>query len=893
MSRSDITLIDAPALEEALRDSPISPLPAFRDVLSRADQALKDRFFEGVDTSVLVHQRADVLDQLIRRAWHYFIDSKQTNIALVAVGGYGRRELHSGSDIDLLILLRQSDHGGYRESIEGFLTLIWDLKIDVGHSTRSVAECVNQAAGDITVVTSLMEARLLAGPLDLFEAMNKRISPDRIWPSRDFFEAKWREQIARHHKFHDAVYNLEPNVKEGPGGLRDIQMIGWVAKRHFGAKTLHDLVHHRFLTELEYHSLMDGQAFLWKVRMGLHFLAGRREDRLLFDHQKTLAQQFGYQDTEHRRAVEKFMKDYYVTITELNRLNEMLLQLFQEVILHADEPSEPIPLSNRFQTQRGFIEVTDDDVFMRYPFALLEIFLLLQQHPEFYGVRASTIRLIRDHRHLIDEKFRNDLRNRSLFMEILRQPIGITHQLRRMNRYGILAEYIPAFGRVVGLMQYDLFHAYTVDEHSLMVLRNMRRFTVPKYANENPVCGKVVGRIPKLEILYLAGLFHDIAKGRGGDHSKLGAEEALDFCLKHGLSKYDARVVSWLVRYHLVMSTTAQRQDISDPDVIANFAKIVGDQVHLNYLYLLTVADIRGTNPGLWNNWKDALLLELYLTTSRALRRGLENPIDKIEHIDEIQAQVRSLLGTSSLLDTQIESLLDTQIEQIWASFDDDYFLRHTPDEIAWHTQAIAVTGEYPLVLIRQEEARGATSIFLYTPDRDYLFAATTQALDELGLDILDARIITTTRGFVLDTFLVLDAQGNPIKDLYQIESVTKKLKNAVSHSSRREILNQRRMPRRLKHFEIPTEITFSTDLANQRTVMELISGDRPGFLAIVGKILVECNVSIKNAKIGTFGERVEDVFFLTDKNNQPLHSHECFACIKRNLRNALDGERV
>ena len=487
---------------------------------------------------------------------------------------------------------------------------------------RSIKDCARESKKDITVATNLMEARLVIGDADLFERMRRATGADKLWPSRAFFEAKWAEQRARHHKFHDTAYNLEPNVKEGPGGLRDIQMVGWVAKRHFGADALHELVTHEFLTESEYESLTKGQEFLWQVRFALHLLAERREDRLLFDYQRILAEQFGYCDDDANLAVEKFMKRYYRTIMDLSRLNEMLLELFQEAILHANAPRSVTPINRRFQSVNGFIEVTDERVFKRSKFALLEIFLIVQQRDELKGVRASTIRLIRDHRHLIDKKFRGDIRARSLFMEILKQPNRITRELRRMHRYGVLEEYLPIFGAVVGQMQYDLFHTYTVDEHSLFVVQNIRAFASPERPQAMPICAKIFSRLPKPHLLYIAGLFHDIAKGRGGDHSELGMDFAMEFCIDHGLGQYDARLVAWLVRHHLTMSLTAQRRDITDPDVIKTFAETVGDQNHLDYLLLLTVADVCGTNPALWNDWKATLLGDLYESTARALRRG-------------------------------------------------------------------------------------------------------------------------------------------------------------------------------------------------------------------------------------------------------------------------------
>ena len=878
------TIIEELAQLDKLFDNEQQFIPSAKQIINKVKGNIADRFSAGEPACVLVRERSNFIDKLLLKLWQHYIPQPDPDIALIAVGGYGRKELHPGSDIDLLILLRHDNHEHYQEAICKFLTLLWDLNIDIGHSVRSLTECVKEAEKDITIATNLMESRLLSGANELLDSVQNSTNSTNIWCGPKFFEAKWQEQIQRHQKFHDAVYNLEPHVKEGPGGLRDIQMIGWVAKRHFGATTLHDLVRHRFLTEEEYTTLMEGQEFLWRVRLGLHIITQRREDRLLFDYQKTLAELFGYQDKGHRLAVEEFMKDYYTFITELNRLNEMLLQLFQEEILLKDQPKKITPLNNRFHIRHGFIAAKNDSIFKRYPFALLEVFLLIQQNPEIHGVTAETIRLIRNHRHLINDKFRHDWRNRSLFLEILKQPAGITHQFRRMNRYGILAAYIPAFDKIVGLMQYDLFHAYTVDEHTLMVVRNLRRFTVPAFQHEIPLCSKVIEKIPKLELLYLAGLFHDIAKGRGGDHSKLGAQDALQFCLDHGLSTYDARLVSWVIENHLILSATAQRQDITDPDVINAFAAKVGDQIHLNYLFLLTVADVRGTNPEIWNNWKNSLFSELYIQTTRALRRGQENPIDKAERLEEVKAQTKTLLKQSKVS--------SNNIEKVWLNLNEDYFLRHSPDEIAWHTLAINSAQQLPLVMLKDDPQRGATSLFIYTPDQNYLFATITKLLDEMGLNVLDARIITTHTGQALDSFIVLDANGEPIKDDHQVENITNKLKTALSQLNKNDAPSKRRMPRRLKHFHIPTEITFSTDLLNNRTIMELIAADRPGFLAYVGKCLVKCDVKLQNAKISTMGERVEDVFFLTNHDNEPLGNQQTFECLKKNLKKFLDGDR-
>jgi [protein-PII] uridylyltransferase len=868
-------MFDPAALDIALERGE-APLPLFRETLRNAHEDLKARFLAGEPVSELVTARAAIIDELLVRAWR-LSGLPEDRMALIAVGGYGRGELHPHSDIDLQLLVEPGAAEAAREEIERFLLFLWDIGLEVGHSVRTVEDCIGEARQDITVATNLMESRRLLGSEPLYQAMREATGPDRLWSSREFFEAKWQEQIARHHKFHDTAYNLEPNVKEGPGGLRDIQMIGWVAKRHFGAETLAGLVEHEFLTPEEYDELRRGQEFLWKVRFGLHILAGRREDRLVFDHQRTLAQQFGYPDEGPRLSVEYFMKDYYRTVMELSRLNEMLLQLFQEEIIYADDPAEALPLSKRFQARRGFLEATHARVFEYYPFALLEVFLVLAQHPDVKGVRAGTIRLIRNNLHRIDDEFRADLRCRSLFMEILRQPSGVSHELRRMNRYGVLGAYLPPFGRIVGQMQHDLFHVYTVDEHTLSVVRNLRRFTVPQHADEFPVCSRLINRIPKPELLYIAALFHDIAKGRGGDHSTLGAKDAIRFCEQHQLSRYDARLVAWLVRNHLLMSTTAQRKDISDPEVINDFAAQVGNLTHLEHLYLLTVADIRATSPTVWNSWKDALLIELYQATRRALRRGLANPIEAEDIIRETQEDARELLREHALPARAVADL--------WERLGEDYFLRYSADEIRRHTRAIAESGpERPLVLIWREAGRGGTEIFLYTRGREGLFARVTTALDQLGLNIHDARIIGSRDGYTLDTYIVLEENGEPIADPRRIEEIRETLEQVLSSPEKTPATVSRRLPRRLKHFPIPPQVSFEEDPHNDRTIVEVVASDRPGLLSKIGQALTQCDVLIQTAKVATLGERVEDVFFVTNRAGRPLEDSAQLECLRERI---------
>ena len=856
-----------------------APLTTVRDALAAAQSRLELQFRQGEPVTSLVGARSRFVDAVLALAWRRFGLDDHSRRALVAVGGYGRGELHPGSDIDLLILTRRTMRTDESEKIKRFLAFLWDIGLAVGNSVRTVRECVNEARRDVTVATNLMEGRLVCGSADLFARMLERTGPNRVWSSRRFFEAKMAEQRERHHKFDDTGHNLEPNVKEGPGGLRDILTIAWVARRHFGAQTLSELVDHGFLTTEEYGALESGRRFLWRVRFALHVLTRRAEDRLLFDHQRQLAETLEFEDDGERLGVERLMKRYYREVMELSRLNEMLLEHFEEVILHVRRRDRIKPLNRRFQAVNGYLEVTGKDVFRRYPFALLEVFLLLQQHPDLEGVRASTIRLIRANRHRIDDRFRADIRARSLFLEILRQPRGINHELRRMHRYGILGAYLPVFDQVAGQMQYDLFHVYTVDEHSLFVVRNLRMFADPARYDEFPHCADIFARLPKPELIYIAGLFHDIAKGRDGDHSELGSDMVGEFCALHGFSDYDTRLVAWLVRHHLLMSITAQRRDISDPAVVSEFAQTVGDHVHLDYLYLLTIADIRGTNPGLWNDWKDALLHDLYRSTVRALIRGLENPIERAEIVLETRDEAGRLV-----VDTGVDFEMAAAL---WDNFGDDYFLRHSADEIRWHTENIldAGTDDIPLVLVR--DGRGGIEVFVYAPDREFLFAASASILGRLGLSVLDSRIITGNHGMTLDSYVVEDIAASSAGG-----SRHREIRTALQSGLRNPAgvpRNVRRLAKRqLKHFTIPVEVNFTSDTSNQHTVMEVIAADRPGLLARIGWALADARVRIRNAKIATFGERAEDVFYVTDEHNRPL-PEDRLSHVYDSVRAALD----
>ena len=840
-----------------------SDFSEIRTALKQASGQLEKMFVDNAPIRELVNGRAALVDALLQSLWKRHIDERM-DVALAAVGGYGRGELHPASDIDLLILLGQEDDEELAMALSSFITLLWDIGLYVGQSVRTLQECREEAKKDITVATNLMEARFLCGNSELVDQMLDQTGPQKLWPSDLFFKAKWREQQRRHLKYDDTAHSLEPNVKEGPGGLRDMQMIGWVAKRHFCVPSLSGLVKHHFLTQSEYQSLKKEEAHLWRVRFALHMTTGRAEDRLLFDYQRKLAELFGYEDDEVELGVEKFMQRYYRAVTELQRLNEMLLQYFQETILLKNQLQPPCIINNRFQTRSGFLEVRDKQLFSHRPIIMLELFLLMTQDSDIKGVRASTIRQIREHLHLIDSRFRTNHKAQQLFLEILKQPQGVFHALRRMNRYGFLAAYIPDFSNIVGRMQYDLFHVYTVDTHTLFVIRNLRRFTVAKHHDEFPSCSDVIARVPRQELLILAALFHDIAKGRGGDHSQLGEAVAYQFCRQQGLDEEDSRLVAWLVRSHLVMSMTAQRKDIEDPSVIHEFARQVETPERLDYLYLLTVADMRATNPKRWNSWKGSLLGQLHRSTHLALTTDIDAQTRNARQIAQNKQQALQQLR---------QRYAESKITTHWASLSDNYFLQNSVDGIVWQTSLLLdhAGQTTPQLHIITNDSHGGSEILIIDRDRDNLFAITTGLLDQLGLNIMHARIETAGNGITISSFVVLEEDGSAVAGEIRESEIKQRLLQRLQAPAPLAVSSSDFRSRESRHFDVETRISFSQDESKQRTIMRIVTADRPGLLAKIGLAFSKCNIRLYSAKIATIGADVDNSFFITDSNSQPL----------------------
>lgn len=861
-------------------------ITVFKDAILGVTEHFERRFREGDDIRYLIKERANFIDLILHYAWHQY--DWDNDAALIAVGGYGRGELHPKSDIDILILLDNKAKKKYNEQLQQIVTFLWDIGLDIGCSVRTLKECINIAKTDITVATNLIEARRLAGNDKLRDKLQVLTGPDYMWPVDKFFDAKFEEQQARHAKYNNTEYNLEPNIKNAPGGLRDIQTVNWIAKRFYSVPTISKLGGKDFFTELEYATLQSVESFLWKVRYGVHMLAGRAEERLLFEHQRELAKIFGYEDDELKLAVEKFMHDYYRAVMALRELNDVLIQYLGEVI-HAKKSKHRInAISERFQFHDDFIEVAHEKVFEQHPSALLEIFLIMGKNPQIKGVRAPTIRLIRESRWLIDNKFRTNPENHRMFLELFKLDDELAAQLRRMHRYGVLGRYIPAFGKISGQMQHDLFHRYTVDAHTLMVIKNMTLFRSPEAEKQFPIAAHIMKRRQHIPLLYLSGLFHDIAKGRGGDHSTLGAKDATEFCEQHGLRGKDTRLIAWLVEKHLLMSYVSQKKDLSDPEVIHDFALVMGDQRYLDYLYALTVADMCGTSPDIWNTWRASLLRQLYLDTKRALRRGLENTIDKQETIEERQQMAAAKLATKNIS-------LDTANE-IWTEMGDEYFIRESHLDIAWQTEAIANhNSDNALILVRETtslEFEGATQIFIRAKNVPNIFTAVANSLAQLQLNIQDAKIYVSSDGYTVDTFYVLDANDQPIGDNpARYKKIINALHNELSLLDQYTEIVRHRTPRALKQFSTPTRTSISNNIGGEYTMLEVISPDRTGLLATIGQIFMEQDIQLQNAKITTLGERVEDVFFITDFNGNRLSDAEQCNRLQKEICARLDQQ--
>jgi [protein-PII] uridylyltransferase len=814
-----------------------------RNSLRTARLALQQNYLERPHPARFLRAHSKLIDTHLIEIWQ--AAKLPDSYALIAVGGYGRAELYPKSDVDLLLLLPAEASEAEQAGLQTLIGQLWDIGLEVGHSVRTIEQCIEQCS-DITVQTNLLESRCLTGSQTLFKQLQRTLI-NHLDPLV-FFNAKRQEQQQRHTRFLDIDFNLEPNLKESPGGLRDLQTVLWISRACGFGHSWKDLQYSDLITPSEARQIAQHEHFLQDLRIRLHYLSGRHDDRLVFEYQLPVAEQLGFVASANLRASERMMRSYYQTRRAVLQLNDVLLQTMRARIFPA---STHRVLNERFIARDDKLEANDESLFEQHPSAILESFLLLEQHPQLSGFSAPTLRALWRARHLIGAKFRADPNNRNLFMRIVRNPQGLTHALRRMNQQDILSRYLPAFGRVVGQMQHDLFHVYTVDEHILMVIRNLRRFTVTRYVDEFPLCSKLIDDFARPEVLYLAGLFHDIAKGRGGDHSQLGRADATRFCKQHGLMREDRELIVWLVENHLSMSTTAQKQDLTDQDVIAVFAAKIKNERYLIALYLLTVADIRGTSAKVWNAWKSKLLEDLFQATRRYLSSG--------KVADQV-GEVKQLAGAALSLD----AVHPDTYQLLWAQFEPEYFIRHEAHEIAWHTRHLAhhVDSNTPIVKARLSKIESGLQVLIYSQDQPALFARICQFFARMNYNIMEAKIHTTQHGYALDSFLVMDASNEQTAYRDVMNYIEYELTQHLNSHASKTVETRGRVNRQLKHFPITPQVNIATD-DKRRQILTVIAGDRPGLLARIAQVLAQHNIELRSAKINTLGSRAEDTFWI------------------------------
>ncbi len=845
---------------------------ARRESLRAGRAELRDAFLARPDTPRLLREHARLVDRALVAAWAGL--AAPGDAALIAVGGYGRGQLFPHSDVDVLILPANALDAEGTAFVERFIGLLWDVGLDIGHSVRTIAECEDEMAGDITIRTSLLEHRLVAGSRAQYRAFQRAFAAGL--DARHFYEAKLLEQQQRHLKYHDTAYNLEPNLKESPGGLRDLQTVLWIARAAGLGRSWREMAKAGLLTAQEARTISKQERFIGALRVRLHYLAGRREDLLVFDHQSALARELELIDTPARRASEQLMQRYYRAAKLVRQSSVILLQNLHARLFPV--PAEPVAVDDEFVAVDELLDLRDEALFERRPAAMLDAFLTMQRHPELKGMSARTLRALWRNRHRIDAGFRRDSENRARFLQIFRERRGVTHELRRMNQYGILGNCLPAFGHIVGQMQHDLFHVYTVDEHILMVIRNLRRFTEAQHAHEYPLCSRLITDFERREVLYLAGLFHDIAKGRGGDHSTLGEREARRFCRAYGVPDEDTELIAWLVAQHLTMSATAQKQDVTDPDVVAAFARKVENERRLIALYLLTVADIRGTSPKVWNAWKARLLEDLFHAT-RARLAGATAPVTLADSLQQRQSEAQRLL--------RLYAVPDGAERKLWAHLDNVYFQRHSADEIAWHARQLywRIERQEPVVRARLSRAEAGLQVMIYLPDQKDLFARICGYFGRRGLSIMEAKIHTTRHGYALDTFAILDPANPAASYRDTIQQVEFELKHLLTEHPPLEGPVAGRVSRRLKHFPLSPEVRIFPDDKGTHYILEIVAGDRPGLLAQIAYTLAHANVNVTSAKINTLGERAEDIFLI---DGARLHDEQALLRLETSLYDQL-----
>ena len=812
----------------------------------------------------LIENRSDFYDALLIQLWQEMGLSELQGIALIAVGGYGRREMFPLSDLDFLILVKQTPSLEIEEKITQFIQFLWDCGFEVGNSVRTLEQCESEGKQDITIATNLLEARFLAGNRPHFDALNELVKNADFWSKEDFFNAKVQEQIERYQRYHNTAYNLEPDIKYSPGGLRDLHLLYWVALRHSGALTLEAILQSGFIYPQEYQQLQESRAFLFKVRFALHLILKRYDNRLLFDRQIKVSELLGFRG-EGNQAVEKMMKCFFQALHRISLISNLLIQHYRENVLSSNQDSVIHQLDDDFQLINQCLCLRNSFVFQEKPARILDLFFYLTQYEQ-ANIHSDTLRQLQISLDQLPQKLCEIPAAREKFLRLFNQPNAIKRAFILMHQYGVLTAYLPQWQAIEGLMQFDLFHIYTVDEHTLRVMLKLESFLSQESAQKHPIAHRIFSQLSDRTLLYIAVLFHDIAKGRGGDHAELGAVDVADFAQLHGLDRREIDTLVWLVQSHLLMSITAQRRDIHDPEVVMNFAEAVQNQVRLDYLTCLTVADICATNGHLWNSWKRSLFASLYEFTEQQFIQGMKELLDYSEKSEENRKLAQQILTQD------YSDITPISIEQLWDRCPEDYFVRNTPKQIAWHTSLLVDFAEALLVKISNRFSLGGTEVFIYCQDQPHLFNKVVSTIGAKKFSIHDAQIITTQDGYVFDSFIITELNG----ELVEFDR-RRELEQALTVALQSEKLPALSITpnRQLQHFTVQTDVRFLHENKKEHTEMELVALDKPGLLAQVSQIFTELNLNLLNAKITTVGEKAEDFFILTNQLGQALAREE------------------
>ena len=847
------------------------------DILSKQfDQWLyKDRGRKIRGIEYFLNQRSENIDKLIRKA-HAMSDlCSIKDFGIFSVGGYGRGELHPFSDIDLLLLSESNLSTDEQKKIEKFISLLWDLGLDIGHSVRTLEQAKKQARKDIFTMTNMLEFRKLTGSEDLHKMYLDIIDAKNLWRNKSFIQEKIKEQIERHETFNNTSYNLEPDIKSSPGGLRDIHTIDWLIKNSLRSVSEKEKLSGA-LTFEERKELNKAKYWLWVIRYLTHIEANREEDRLLFEHQIPVAMKLFPSSKTSNQAAEKLMHRYYRSSLSVSEINSTFMQNIKETY-DLTKFSRKKNLDSNFFIKNNLIHLYDMDGFKKNPSLLLELFIKLSENPTVKGIGSQTLRALKRDRDLIDSKFRSNKKNIRLFLKLLKSKRLLVTQLEKMKDLGILGRYLPEFGRITGQMQYDLFHIYTVDAHTLEVLRNMRWMSLGKSEERFPLASKLINKLPQLEILYISGLYHDIGKGRGKDHSNLGKSIVNSFCKRHLFPEEDTLLIEWLVENHLLMSVTSQKKDLSNNSVVKEFAEKVGNLETLDYLYCLTVADVSATNPSLWNSWNASLLRELYDKTKLYFR-------DSVLLNESIHEQKKKALKS-------LKKFKKSKVEDLWDRFYTDYFEGSDHLDLSQHAEIILSHENRTVVKIIEKEQESLSSIFIHTKDRANLFATIIGILDSENINFVDAKLYGMRDGFCTDLITISDKEEKVALESEKARTLIDKLNEALNQKLLKPKIVKRRSPRHLKHFQIPTEINFHHDMANRWTDLEISTADRPGLLASICQVFLKHGALIKKARIATYGEKAEDRFSITSKEDTPFIKQNELNNLLSDLKNSLSGE--